>query len=149
MQLGKFAAAARIASACISGWPEAPDWPLQSSLPGGYDGAGGDDDGPPNRWPMLPVKKSPMPDEDWSLRVCATATPVKAASRSPAVATRVMRWDPVMFVPSKCGLYCLVAPPPLAVIRAADVVTVCLTSDLPRANPYGRFSFTLCRPGLW
>src|SRR5712672_804648 len=40
MHLEKFAAAARIASACMSGWPEEPDSPLQSSLPGGPTGAG-------------------------------------------------------------------------------------------------------------
>ena len=32
-QLPKSAAAARIASAVISGWPEAPDWPLHSRVP--------------------------------------------------------------------------------------------------------------------
>src|SRR6202047_5192313 len=40
MHLEKFAAAARIASACMSGWPEESDSPLQSSLPGGPTGAG-------------------------------------------------------------------------------------------------------------
>src|SRR4030081_905389 len=40
MHLEKFAAAARIASACMSGWPEEPDSPLQSSLLGGPTGAG-------------------------------------------------------------------------------------------------------------
>src|SRR3982074_1969656 len=40
MHLEKLAAAARIASACMSGWPEEPASPLQSSLPGGASGAG-------------------------------------------------------------------------------------------------------------
>src|SRR4029077_12823173 len=32
-QFLKFAAAARIACAVMSGWPELPDWPLQSGAP--------------------------------------------------------------------------------------------------------------------
>src|SRR5271165_89483 len=39
MQLGKFAAAARIASEVINGCPDAPDSPLHSRLPGAGGGA--------------------------------------------------------------------------------------------------------------
>src|SRR5215467_2581722 len=38
-QLLKFAAAARIASAVMSGWPELPDCPLQSDAPATFGGA--------------------------------------------------------------------------------------------------------------
>src|SRR5215467_5061676 len=98
MQLGKLAAAARIASACMSGWPEEPDSPLQSSLLGGATGAGG----PPNRRnePMLPVN-SPPDDCAWTLRLScwADAGPdrlTSAPEMSAPATTRRYRLPPVM-----------------------------------------------------
>src|SRR5579871_4165136 len=93
MQLGKLAAAARIASACMSGWPEPPDSPLQSSLLTGPTGAGGVDE-PPNRRPMLPVKKPSCACADTGPSR-PTDEPTSPAETKPA-ATRRYRLPPVM-----------------------------------------------------
>src|SRR5215831_16768961 len=95
MQLAKLAAAARIASACMSGWPDEPDSPLQSSLLTGAGGAGG----PPNRRkpPMLPVKRPP--DSGWASRDWADAGPTELSStpdKSAAAAMRRYRLPPAM-----------------------------------------------------
>src|SRR5262245_53671587 len=79
----------------MSGWPDEPDSPLQSSLLTGAGGAGG----PPNRRnePMLPVK-SPC---DWASRDCAdtgAAEPSSAPVKSAAAIMRRYRVPPVMLV---------------------------------------------------
>src|SRR5215813_14147721 len=90
MQLGKLATAMRIASACMSGWPEEPDSPLQSSLPGGA--AAGEPNGLSS--PMAPVTRRDNPSSCARAPVTAPDTPPRI---SPAAAvTLTNRIPPVM-----------------------------------------------------
>ena len=73
------AAAARMASAVISGWPDAPDWPLHSRAPAGAAAGAGTE----------------LAAGGWNNRVsqlselsCARAGPAKAAARRSAAARR-------------------------------------------------------------
>src|SRR3954454_1794794 len=78
MHLEKFAAAARIASACMSGCPEDPDAPLQSSLLAGPMGAGGAPPNSPKDPPGIrPGGRGVKKRSSW---LCARASPMELAS---------------------------------------------------------------------
>src|SRR5262245_19002843 len=68
MQFLKLAAAARIASAVIRGWPEAPDSPLHSGVPD-CDGGGG-----AVAWPNRLRKSKPSPATGPADRAANSAT---------------------------------------------------------------------------
>src|SRR5882757_2145796 len=96
-QLGKFAAAWRIALAVISGWPEAPSSPLQGggtpSGPGVACGCPGVADFDPEK--MLPNRSdSPLPDD------CARAWP----DTNKAAAKMIVPVRLVIEVPVDCIL---------------------------------------------